>query len=171
MMMRASLAGDQGAYRALLQALAPVLRAAARQNAARMGLVSAETEDIVQETLLAIHLKRQTWQTDRPIGPWIRAILRHKIIDVFRRRRIEEPIEDWADRLPSPEERPGIESTEVTRHLRLLPDKQQMIVRAIALEGASIAEAAQRANMTEGAVRVALHRGLANLAAKLRDPK
>jgi hypothetical protein len=51
-------------------------------------------------------------------------------------------------------------------HLQSLPDRQQSVVRAISLDGASIRETATRLNMSEGAVRVALHRGLAALSVK-----
>src|SRR5271157_5484066 len=69
-LMRAAVNGDAGAYRQFLASLAPVLRATARRNCARVGLDGGEAEDVVQETLLAIHLKRHTWDLDRPIGPW-----------------------------------------------------------------------------------------------------
>jgi Sigma-70 region 2 len=75
-LMRAAVNGDAGAYRQFLASLAPVLRATARRNCARVGLDGGEAEDVVQETLLAIHLKRYTWDLDRPIGPWITAIAR-----------------------------------------------------------------------------------------------
>jgi RNA polymerase sigma-70 factor (ECF subfamily) len=51
-----------------------------------------------------------------------------------------------------------------------LPARQRDVVRAVGLEGASIREAAERLEMSEGAVRVALHRGLAALAARCGEP-
>ena len=71
------------AYRALLEALAPVLRAMAKNGLARAGAGNADAEDVVQEILLAIHLKRQTWMSDQPFTPWLNAIARHKLIDVL----------------------------------------------------------------------------------------
>ena len=88
-LMRAAVNGDAGAYRQFLASLAPVLRATARRNCARVGLDGGEAEDVVQETLLAIHLKRHTWDLDRPIGPWITAIARHKLIDAIERSATE----------------------------------------------------------------------------------
>src|SRR5436853_548694 len=70
-LMRAANAGDAMAYRRLLQALAPTLRSAARRRLARAGASESDAEDVVQETLLAIHLKRHTWIEADPIGPWI----------------------------------------------------------------------------------------------------
>lgn len=169
LMLRA-LAGDQPAYRQLLGELAPVLRATTRRRLAAMGLPPEECEDVVQETLLAIHLKRHTWRTADPFGPWLFTVARNKLIDHLRRRgrRIEIPIEDFAEVLAAAEERPGTDSAEVERHLAELPAKQRAILKAIAVEGASIGEAAEKLAMTPGAVRVALHRGFASLAARLR---
>ena len=83
--MRAANRGDAVAYARLLASLTPVLRGLARQSLSRTRLES-DFEDVVQETLLAIHLKRHTWDETRPFGPWVRAIIRHKLIDAARRR-------------------------------------------------------------------------------------
>ena len=74
--MRAANAGDNGAYRRLLEALAPFLRRLVRQGFAKTGQSAGDVEDVVQETLLAIHLKRQTWDADQLFTPWVRAIAR-----------------------------------------------------------------------------------------------
>ena len=170
-LMRSALAGDQAAYQALLRALAPVLRSTIRRRLAAMGLSTEESEDVVQETLLAIHLKRHTWRTADPFGPWLFTVARNKLIDHVRRRgrRIEIPIEDFAEILAADEERPGTDSAEVDRHLAALPEKQRQILKAVAVDGATVGEAATRLGMTPGAVRVALHRGFASLSARLRS--
>lgn len=85
-LMRAAVAGDEAAYGTFLMAVTSSIRAAARRNLARFGLGPTEAEDVVQDTLLTIHLKRQTWDGDRPISPWISAIVRNKFIDLMRRR-------------------------------------------------------------------------------------
>ena len=69
LLMRASNAGDADSYRRLLLQLTPVLRAVARRGLASAGMADTDAEDVVQETLLAIHLKRQSWDEDAPIGP------------------------------------------------------------------------------------------------------
>jgi RNA polymerase sigma-70 factor (ECF subfamily) len=68
--------------------------------------LESEAEDVVQEVLLTIHLKQGTWDPSREIGPWLTAITRNKIIDVFRRRgrRIEVPIDGVMDSLQAEEE-------------------------------------------------------------------
>jgi len=167
-LMRAANGGDVAAYNRLLTDLAPALRSVARRGLARVGLAIEEAEDVVQETLLAIHLKRHTWDPSLPLGPWVRAIARNKLIDAMRRRgrRNHVPIDDVVDTLASEGTEPTPIPLKLDQHLQSLPDRQQSVVRAISLDGASIRETAARLNMSEGAVRVALHRGLAALSAK-----
>jgi RNA polymerase sigma-70 factor, ECF subfamily len=170
LLMRVGNAGDGGSYRRLLLQLTPVLRAAACRSLAPAGMADTDAEDVVQETLLAIHLKRQSWDEDAPFGPWLRTIAHHKMIDVLRRRgrRITLPVDDFSEVLADGKGEPDMLAADVGRHLEFLPPGQRTIVRAIAIDGVSIAEAAARFSMTSGAVRVALHRGLAALAWKFR---
>jgi RNA polymerase sigma factor (sigma-70 family) len=167
-LMRAAVNGDAGAYRQLLASLAPVLRATARRNCARVGLDSGEAEDVVQETLLAIHLKRHTWDLDRPIGPWITAIAHHKLIDRLRHRgRWKElPIDDMDNILAAEGTDNTQERLDVDRMLDKLEGRQRDLVRSVSIEGRSVEETAKRLNMSEGAVRVALHRAIKGLASR-----
>lgn len=169
--MRAANAGDSGAYRRLLESLAPFLRALASRGLGRLGRDAADAEDVVQETLLAIHLKRQTWDECEAFTPWVRAIARNKLIDNLRRRgrRINVPIDDVIDFLPAEQEADGLTPRETERLLAVLNGRQREIVQAISVEGASIRETAARFGISEGAARVALHRGLAALAAAYRS--
>jgi RNA polymerase sigma-70 factor (ECF subfamily) len=167
-LMRAANGGDTAAYNRLLTRLAPAVRAVARRGFGRAGFGPDEAEDVVQETLLAIHLKRHTWDSTLPLGPWVRAIARNKLIDAMRRRgrRDHVPIDDVIDTLAGDTAEPTPIPGKLDEHLQSLPDRQQSVVRSISLDGASIRETAARLNMSEGAVRVALHRGLAALSAK-----
>ena len=170
-LMRAAKTGDAAAYRRLLSALADMLRRWVRRELARQGYETAEAEDIVQETLLAIHLKRASWDSDRPILPWLRAVTRHKLIDNLRRRgrRIMVPVEDVLETLAAPEKEDSLSADAIDRHLATLPPGQSQVVRAISIDGLSPAETAKRLTLSEGAVRVALHRGLAALAKAARS--
>lgn len=169
--MRVALAGDEAAYRQLLGTLAGLLRGWTRRELARQGYDIGEAEDIVQETLIAVHLKRATWDSERAILPWLRAVTRHKMIDNLRRRgrRIMVPIDDFVDLLPAPENEPGLTAEALDKHLSQLPKGQEKVVRSISVDGLSIAETAQHLAMKEGAVRVALHRGLTALAKAARS--
>ena len=102
-LMRSAISGDSAAYHRLLKAVTPVLRAAARRGLARAGQPVDQSEDIVQDILLAVHLKRHTWDTDAPFAPWLFAIARNKLIDSLRRRgrRVFVNIDDFAETIPS----------------------------------------------------------------------
>ena len=169
--MRAANAGDSTAYRQLLEALAPFLRRLAAQGFTRTGLGAGDVEDVVQETLLAIHLKRQTWDADQLFTPWVRAIARNKLIDNLRRRgnRTELPIEDFIEVLPAEAATEELSAREAERLLSILGGRQKEIVQAICVDGSSIRETATRFGISEGATRVALHRGLSALAAAYRS--
>jgi RNA polymerase sigma-70 factor (ECF subfamily) len=168
--MRAALAGDAGAYRQFLLSVTPYIRAVARRRCENMGAADGEAEDIVQEVLLTVHLKRGTWDQARSIAPWISAIIRNKVIDAFRRRgwRISVPIEDVMDSLQAQEQAPDISAHEIDTLLGQLKVSQREIVRSISINGDSIQETASRLKMSEGAVRVSLHRALKALGALYR---
>lgn len=168
-LMRAANAGDADAYRHVLREIASALRPLVRRGLARAGRSDADVEDVVQEVLLAVHLKRHTWDSARPIEPWVHAIARYKIVDALRRRtgKFDLPIEDFSETLAAEEESPPASGREVERHLARLPAGQRAVVHVVAVEGVSIGEAAERLKMTAGAVRVALHRGLTTLAKTL----
>jgi RNA polymerase sigma-70 factor (ECF subfamily) len=135
-----------------------------------LGAPEGEVEDLVQEVLLTIHLKRGTWDQSRPIGPWVAAIARNRLIDTLRRRRhITVPIEDVVDSLQAEDVTPELTTRDVDTLLGHLKPQQREIVRSISLNGSSIRETADRLQMVEGAVRVTLHRALKALAVFYRN--
>jgi RNA polymerase sigma-70 factor (ECF subfamily) len=172
--MRAALAGDAAAYARLLTDLTPFLRILCRRSCARAGLALSEAEDAVQETLLAIHLKRHTWDASQSLTPWIAAIARNKIIDAARRRgrRAETNIEDFEHVLASPPETEHFEReqdrADALRLLDQLSGKQREAIEAVSIRGESLRAAAVKLGVTEGALRVSVHRGLKTLAALYR---
>jgi RNA polymerase sigma-70 factor (ECF subfamily) len=163
--MRAGLAGDAAAYRALLVSITPYVRLVVRRSFGRNGLSGVDVEDIVQDVLLAVHLKRHTWDPTLPFAPWLGAVTRHKTIDALRRAkgRVMVPVDDLAEVLAEPA---GFEPDlgDAERMLAVLPDRQRRIVRAMTMEDRSAAEIGRELEMSEGAVRVALHRALKALA-------
>lgn len=160
-LIRAAIAGDERAYDSFLRQVAGLVRSFARRKV-QGGI---DPEDIVQETLLAIHVKRHTWRQDAPVTPWIYAIARHKLIDAFRRRqrRVEIEIGEIAEVFAEPEPE-AISDREIRRALEMLAPGQRSVVVSISVDGHSIGETAKRLGMSETAVRVALHRGLTALA-------
>jgi RNA polymerase sigma-70 factor (ECF subfamily) len=166
--MRAAQAGCGEAYIRFLTDLSASFRQFAAVDLRRFRLQHDEVEDILQELLLAVHVKRLSWRPDHPIIPWLRAITRHKLVDFVRRRsrRGELPIDDFPDIFPAPVAEPD-SSALIERFLRDLPRRQREVVQELALSGRSVNEAAIKLKMSRGAVYVAFHRGLAALTARM----
>lgn len=164
-LMVAALGGDQAAYRALLGALAPHLRG---YFARRLGS-AADAEDLVQETLIAIHTKRATYDPSLPFTAWLHAIARYKLIDHFRRAKLRRtlPIEDAENVLADSDHEDVAARRDVERLLARLPEKKRELVRQVKLEGLSTAEAASRGGISESAVKVGVHRALKALSAMI----
>jgi RNA polymerase sigma-70 factor (ECF subfamily) len=169
--MRSAAEGNEAAYRMLLQSLAGHLRRLVRYRLARIGQGDLEVEDIVQETLLAIHLKRHTWRPNEPVSPWVAAISRNKTIDVLRRRgrRAEFPLDETSEaELAISDQQSENVGPDLQRVLGTLDERSRRIVQLVSIEGHSSRDAAERVGISEGALRVALHRSLKALAARWR---
>lgn len=164
-LMVSGLGGDARAHAALLRAVAPLLQAFYRRRCAGQ----PDIDDLVQETLIAVHEKRGSYDGARPFTPWLYAIARYKMIDQFRRRRqtcdvaeldhllIEEGFEDVVGA-----------RLDVARLLAALPAKQAEAIRQTKLEGHSVADHAGSAGLGQSDVKVSVHRGLKALAARLK---
>src|SRR5260370_14417770 len=167
-LMLASQDGDAVSHRELLDRLSRRLRAYYKGKLARIGRGAAEAEDLVQEAVLAIHLKRHTYDPVEPLTPWVHAIARYKVIDFVRRTGTsisDVPIEE-ADTMMAHDDSVDAESTyDVRRLLARLPKNMRCAIEAVKLDGQSIAEAAERCGISESGVKVNIHRGLKALAA------
>lgn len=163
------LAGDGASYHAFLKDLSGFLRAYLRGRLAR---IPDEVEDLVQETLLAVHNQRHTYDPGQPLTAWVHAIARYKMIDLLRRRAgreaLHEPLDDDALFAASDEG-----AREARRDLAVLlgqlPDRHRLPILHVKIEGMSVAEAARVTGMSESAVKVGIHRGLKALAALIRQ--
>ena len=80
-LMLAGLDGDAAAHTALLSKLSPYLRAYFKGRLVRVGRGPADAEDLVQETLIAIHTRRHTYDRSQLLTPWMHAVARYKLVD------------------------------------------------------------------------------------------
>jgi RNA polymerase sigma-70 factor (ECF subfamily) len=170
-LMVAAQRGDDAAYAEFLRELAALLRGFFRR---RLTQLPDEVEDLVQETLLAVHNKRHTYEPDQPVTAWLHAIARYKLIDLLRaragREALHEPLDDEHSALGSEADSNALEARcDLATLLADLPDKQRLPIQYMKLEGLSVAQAAQRTGLSESAVKVGVHRGLKVLAAKIRN--
>ena len=163
-LMLKGLDGDAQAWRVLLSDLAAHLRPFFKR---RLFNGESDAEDLVQETLIAIHAKRATWDRNQSFTAWAFTIARHKLIDHLRRsgrHRGHLPIEDEALSQPEPGSAASDARLDVARALAALPERTRTLIDRVKLQGGSLAEAAQATGMTENAAKVALHRGLKAMA-------
>ncbi len=165
-LMLAALDGDARAYRSLLDALRQHLR---RYYLRRLdGALAANCDDLVQDTLMAIHTRRMTYDRSQPLTGWVYAIARYKLVDHFRRQKLRAtlPLEDDAAIFAADDAGSAADRMDVDTVLNAIPARPAELIRQVKLEGASIAEAAQQAGMSESAVKVSIHRGLKALTAR-----
>ena len=132
-------------------------------------------EDIVQETLLAVHNARHTYRQDQPVTAWAHAIARYKLMDFLRARMRHDARNDPLDDVEGLFEESAEQASDARRDVAVLlgqlPDRQRLPIEMVKLQGLSVAEAAGRAGMSESAVKVGVHRGLKALAARIRGER
>jgi RNA polymerase sigma-70 factor (ECF subfamily) len=164
-LMANGLDGDAAAHAALLSALVPLLRSYFRRRAREGG---DAIEDLVQETLIAVHARRATFDRTRMFSAWLFAIARYKLIDHFRRRQHECAVDEVEELLIAEDFEANTAEWDVERLLGSLPAKQANAIRDTHVQGLSVAEAATQAGIGESDVKVSVHRGLKSLAARIR---
>lgn len=164
------LAGEAPAYHAFLKDLSAHLRAFLRGRLTRL---PDEVEDLVQETLLAVHNQRHTYDSGQPLTAWVHAIARYKLVDLLRRRAgreaLNEPLDDESDLFAATDSGAADARRDLARLLDRLPDRQRLPIVHVKLEGLSVVETARLTGMSESAVKVGVHRGLRALAALMQE--
>jgi RNA polymerase sigma-70 factor (ECF subfamily) len=175
-LLAAAQEGDRRAYGALLRAAVPVLRARAR---ARWHAASAaDIEDIVQETLLALHRALALYDPARPAAPFLFGILKLRGAEVLRSRlrhaRRERPIEEadvTSDRFAvNPEQETYADRTAVRTALARLAPRDREILEMLKLRQMSLREVAGATGMSVTAVKVASFRAVRRLRAAMKPP-
>ena len=175
-LMAAAQGGDRTAYRALLEAVTPYLRA----RATRCFREASDVEDAVQDVLLTLHAVRRTYDPVRPFGPWLVAIANRRIIDRLRRhvrarsREIELTAEhetfspDGANLTAEFNEASADEAT-LRAAIEQLPPDQRQAIRLLKLKEMSLHEAALASGKSVSALKVATHRAIKSLRKLLRQ--
>lgn len=157
--------GDRAAYRDLLE-IARVQLCSYFKHRLREDPASAD--DLIQDTLIAIHTKRASYDARHPFMPWLYAIARYKLIDHYRRFKLRrtEP-EDAAGEIAdeADDARAAMARLDLETLLSRLPAGQAEAIRRTKLNGQSISETASEMNISESLVKVNVHRGLKAAAA------
>lgn len=168
------LGGDGAAYQAFLEDLSAHLRAFLRKRLSRL---PDEVEDLVQESLLAVHNQRHTYDPGQPLSAWVQAIARYKLVDFLRRHaardQLNEPFDDESDFefLVASDAQASEARHDLALLLDELPDNQRLPIQQTKLQGLSVKECARQTGLSESAVKVGVHRGLKALAARIRGQR
>ena len=159
-LMLAALDGDARAYRRLLDAVGAALRLYYRRRLG--GADAADEEDLVQDTLIAMHTRRATYDPAQPLTAWVYAIARYKLIDHYRRGKLRRtvPLEDAGAIFADDESDAALARMDLGRMLETLPEDTRGLIRATKVEGHSNADAGGALGLTETAAKVRVHRGL-----------
>ena len=173
-LMIAGLRGDGAAYRALLSELGGHLRANYRGRLVRAGRGMEETEDLVQEALMAVHTRRHTYDPTQLLTPWVYAIARYKLIDHLRQNQstlTNVPIEDAAELIAADGGQAMESHFDLNKLLARLPDKVRLAIQYVKIDGLSVVEAAARCGISESAIKMNVHRGLKQLSSVISQEK
>ena len=168
-LMVAAQRGDRQSYETLLTRVAGLALAFVRKRAGD----AAWCEDVVQESLLAVHRARHTYDPQRPFVPWLYAIVHNRFIDAVRlqRRRVLRELQaDGALQQggSAPQERDAF-LRDVRRAVSGLPENQRRVIELLKFEDLSVREVAVRLGMTETNVKVTAHRGYRALRRQIEE--
>lgn len=167
-----AMTGDNAAYAEFLGHVGGRLRSYFRRRAAAF---ADDIEDLVQETMLAIHNQRHSYRSDQPVTAWLYAIARYKLIDALRARSARAVVIDSSERgddeaatVAAPEPQSAEARRDLLVLLQGLPDRFRLPIVHVKLEGLSVAETARVLGMSESAVKIGIHRGLRALARQVQ---
>jgi RNA polymerase sigma factor (sigma-70 family) len=163
-LMVSAQAGNEDEYRLLLQELSEAIR---RYLLSRIG-PHHYLEDCVQETLIAIHQARHTYDRRRRFRPWMFAIVRHKAIDALRCQRSHQQLlrrQQDEVLVNCRQDQPGKPEDAVAQGqmMTCLRPQYREALTLTKIIGLSNAEAAARLCISEGAVKVRVHRAIGRL--------
>lgn len=161
-LMLQGLAGDAAAHRTFLTEAAALLRAYFRN---RLRGAPEDAEDLVQETLVALHTRRDTYDAAYPLTAWMYAIARYRLIDHLRRQKHRTHAS--LDGIDVSDSDPAYEASDARRDVRVLldklPEKQRTAIRMVKLEEKSVRETAEATGLSESDIKISIHRGLKTL--------
>src|SRR5712664_2505190 len=166
-LMLAGLDGDEASHKSLLTRLSAYLRAYFKGQLARIGRGPSDAEDLLQETLIALHTRRHTYDRSQLLTPWVYAIARYRLVDYLRRTRAsigDVPVEEAPDLFADDDSTVVDSRLDLHKLMARLAPKTRRAIEMVKLDGLSVREAAARSGMSESAVKVSVHRGLRTLS-------
>lgn len=143
--------------------------------ALRITLDHAEAEDIVEDTLLRVWSKREEMEEVENLEAYCLTICRNLALDRSAKKEAQnvsldaQPY-DTVDLSPDPQaQMEQAERLEIVRRIfATLPERQRTILQLRDIEGKSVRETADIMQMSEGNVKVMLHRARQLLRQRLQ---
>lgn len=157
-LVRAARGGDRDAFGALYCRFSRMVHGVLL---ARVPVT--DVEDLVQDVFLAALARMHTLRDPAAFAGWLATIARNRAVDHLRGPRDTVEV---TDELQAPD-RADRETFRVLALLRSLPEayRETLVLRLV--EGMTGPEIAARTGLTEGSVRVNLHRGIRLLRERL----
>jgi RNA polymerase sigma-70 factor (ECF subfamily) len=155
----AARSGDRGAFGVLYERYGRMVHGVLLARVPR-----GQVEDLVHDVFLSALRRLATLRDPARFGGWLAMIARNRATDYHRRAR---ETEELSDGLAGPDTGPDAVANAALATLRTLPEayRETLVLRLV--EGMTGPEIAARTGMTEGSVRVNLHRGMKLLRSKL----
>jgi RNA polymerase sigma factor (sigma-70 family) len=156
--------GDGKAYAQLLSELLPLLRRIVSQKWPN----ALESEDVVQEILVSLHLVRHTYDANRPFMPWLMTIATRRIADAARRRYARSANETTVDVMPETfsgddtktEQETSDDQEALSKAMSVLPEGQREAIELLKIQGLSLDEASQVTGKSVASLKTGVHRAI-----------
>ena len=161
-LVRAAQAQDRAAFAELYALYARTVHGILLSRVPR-----TDVDDLMQDVFLQAMQRLPELRDPAAFSGWLAAIARNRAIDYFRQSR---PTADLPEELPSanPDRVAGLA---VMAIIRSLPEAYRETLTLRLVEGLTGPEISERTGLTEGSVRVNLHRGMKLLRERLeRSP-
>lgn len=159
--------GNEDDYRQLLSELGHAIAAYLHSRFGSLDVL----EDCVQESLMAIHKARDTYEASRLFRPWLFAIVNYKTVDILRKRERHNSV--IYEKTQSEKQLLEIEENylfsgeakfeklqDCKQLLSALPTIHREAILLTKLHGLSMKEAAEKLDISESAMKVRVHRAL-----------
>ncbi len=172
-LMRQSLNGDAESYRLLLKKVKELMTPFIASTLSKFGLsASCGHEDVLQEVLLGVHLKRATYDHNQFFLPWMYAIARYKAVDFLRRNKASFKVVSFDEEFENLEigTAPDLSvNFDLQALCECLPTKQRDLLLLVKVEGLSIREVSKRTGFSHSDIKVTVHRALQSLKKTIKD--
>ena len=165
-LIRAISRGDRGALRELYERHAPWLLV----RLSRRGADGPLSEEVVQDTFLAVWRNPRSYSGSGEVAAWIWGIGIRRLIDRLRQHRKSVPLSaQREDVIVSAEDQVllGIEFGDLAGALGRLSPELRAVVQATVLDGLTTKEAARLLGIPSGTVKTRMMRARARLREEL----